>query len=211
MDERLSELTVREMVERLATDDPVPGGGSAAALAGAMGAALVRMVVELSGGSDAAATDAAALLEIGSAASTWQSELLNLAELDANAYGAVVEARRLPRDTDLDRQARTVQMAAAMRDATRAPLKTLRAAAAVLELAERLAPIGNPRAISDVGVGGMLAVTSARGAALNLRINLPSVDDESLRAEARAALEHVLPTLGQRERSLSETVEGRMG
>jgi methenyltetrahydrofolate cyclohydrolase len=208
MDERVTELRVRALVERLATRDPAPGGGSAAALAGAMGAALIRMVVELTlGRPEASAGDE--LERIGGAAASWQSELLNLADLDANAYSAVVEARRLPRGTDLEIQAREVQVAAAMREATRAPMHTIRASAAVLELAEQLAPIGTPYAITDVGVAGGLAAACARGAALNVRINLPHVNDEALRAEAGASLE-VLAELPARERALERVVEGRM-
>ncbi|MCA1588350.1 MAG: cyclodeaminase/cyclohydrolase family protein [Chloroflexi bacterium] len=210
MDGRLTELTVREVVERLASSDPAPGGGSAAALVGAMGAALVRMVVELSSPRADSAGAADALLEIGSAAATWQSELLNLAELDANAYSAVVRARRLPRGTAIERQARDVQVAAAIREATRAPLAMVRAALAVLELAERLAPIGTRNAISDVGVGGMLATTSARGAALNVRINLPYLQDPELHADATSTLDALLPGLGRRERALDSIVAERM-
>lgn len=208
MDARLTELTVRELVEHLATRDPVPGGGSAAALAGAMGAALVRMVVELTLGR-AVSDSAEAVGKIGSAAAAWQSELLNLADLDANAYNAVIVARRLPRATDLERKARDVQVAAAIREATRVPLQTMRAATAVLELAERLAPLGTRNAISDVGVGAALAATSARGAALNVRINLPDVVDDELRADAEAMLE-TLPELADRERALGSVVEARM-
>lgn len=209
MDERLTQLTVHELIEHLATSDPVPGGGSAAALAGAMGAALMRMVVELTLGR-AASESAEAVGKIGSAAAAWQSELLNLVDLDANAYRAVVEARRLPHGTDLERRARDVQVAAAIREATRVPLQTIRAATAVLELAERLAPLGTRHAISDVGVGAVLAGTSVRGAAFNVRINLPYVQDEELREEASAMLETLLPELAVRERALGSVVEARM-
>jgi formiminotetrahydrofolate cyclodeaminase len=208
MQDRLTELTVRELVERLATRDAVPGGGSAAALAGAMGAALVRMVVELTLGRGAS-DSADEVGRIGSAATTWQSELLNLADLDANAYTAVVEARRLPRGTELEAQARDVQVAAAMREATRAPLHTMRAATAVLELAEQLAPLGTPHAITDVGVGAALAGTAVRSAALNVRVNVPYVTDDELRAEATAALAG-LPAIAERERAVAAVVEARI-
>ena len=211
MDERLTDLTVRRLVERLATSDPVPGGGSAAALAGAMGAALVRMVVELTVGRPAADGNLEALTEIGVAASGWQSELLNLAELDANAYDAVVRARRLPRDTELHRQARDVQVAAAMRDATRAPLATARVANEVLGLAERLAPIGNRNAVSDVGVAALLAVAAIRGAAMNVEINLPSLSpDEPLRRDAIEKIGTLLVSLDDRERAVRTTVAERL-
>lgn len=208
MDERLTELTVRSLVERLATRDPVPGGGSAAALAGAMAAALIRMVVELTLGR-AESRSAEDVGGIGSAATSWQSELLNLVDLDANAYSGVVEARRLPRGTDLETQARDVQFAAAMREATRAPMHTIRAAVAVLELAEQLAPVGTPYAITDVGVAAGLAAAAARGAALNVRINLAYVTDETLRAEAAASLE-LLADLSAREQALERAVADRM-
>lgn len=211
MDERLTDLTVRRLVERLATSDPVPGGGSAAALAGAMGAALVRMVVELTVGRPAAEANGDVLAEIGAAATNWQSELLNLAELDANAYDAVVRARRLPRDSERDRQARDVQVAAALREATRVPLATARVANDVLGLAERLAPIGNRNAVSDVGVAALLAVAGLRGAVINVEINLPYLpDDEPLRRNAADEIGTLLIGLDDRERAVQDAVAERL-
>lgn len=209
--DRLTELPARELVERLATSDPIPGGGSAAALAGAMGAALVRMVVSLTTGRPGAADHEPELTEIATAASALQSELLNLAELDAVAYDAVVRARRMPKETDLERQARSVQIAAAVREATRAPLQTARMADEVLRLAERLAPIGNRNAVSDVGVGGLLAAAALRGAVLNVRINLPSVADDELRAEATETVDRLLSGLDGRERDVAAAVAERLG
>ena len=211
MDERLTDLTVRRLVERLATSDPVPGGGSAAALAGAMGAALVRMVVELTVGRPAAEGHTEELTEIGVAASGWQSELLNLAEVDATAYDAVVRARRLPRDSERDRHARDTQVAAAVREATRAPLATARVANEVLALAERLAPIGNRNAISDVGVAALLAVAAIRGAAMNVEINLPSLPaDEPLQRDAADEIGALLAGLEERERAVRTAVADRL-
>ncbi|MGH2444523.1 MAG: cyclodeaminase/cyclohydrolase family protein [Candidatus Limnocylindria bacterium] len=211
MSDRLNDLSVRRLVERLATSDPVPGGGSAAALAGAMGAALAHMVVELTIGRPAAGEHAGQLGEIGMTASSLQAELLNLAELDAAAYDAVIRARRLPRASDREREARAVQVAAATRDATRIPLETARAAAAVLDLTEALATIGNSHAISDVGVAAMLATTALRGAALNVRINLPHLpDDEPMRNDAEAELERLLAGLDERDLRVRAAVAERM-
>ncbi len=212
MVERLADLPARQLIERLATSDPIPGGGSAAALAGAMGAALIQMVVALTAGRPAAAQHESALAEIGRAAMAAQSDLLVLAELDAAAYDAVVSARRLPRGTERERQTRDVQVAAATREATRAPLEAARRSATVLELAERLAPIGNRNAISDVGVGALLAAAALRGAGLNVRINLPYLAaDDSLRSDAARDLDELLAGLDERERSVRETVDGRLG
>lgn len=211
MDDRITDLPARELIERLATSEPIPGGGSASALAGAMGAALVRMVVALTSGRPAAAGAEPELAEIAVAAANCQSELVNLAELDALAYDAVVQARRLPKETDRERQMRAVQVAAATREATRAPMHTARLAARVLDLAERLAPIGNRNAISDVGVAALLAATALRGAALNVEINLPSLaPDEPLRGEAARTIATLLATIDARERAVRIAVAERL-
>ena len=212
MDDQITELPARQLIERLASSAPIPGGGSASALAGAMGAALVQMVVALTTGRPAAAEFEAELTEIAAAAAVSQSELLNLAELDAVAYDAVVRARRLPKESDREREARAVQVAAATREATRAPMHVARIAETVLELAERLAPIGNRNAVSDVGVAGLLAAAAVRGAVLNVRINLPYLDpDEPLRDEASAEVDRVLAGLDERERAIRDAVEARLG
>ncbi len=210
--ERLNDLPARELIERMATDDPIPGGGSAAALAGAMSASLMRMVVALTAGRPAAAGHEIELTEIAVAAAGCQSELLNLVELDSIAYDGVIRARRLPRDTDLEREARAVQIAAATREATRAPLQTARLAEQVLSLGERLAPIGSRNAISDVGVGALLASAALHGAVLNVRINLPALDaDDPLRLEAADEVARLLDGLDARERVIRERVEGAIG
>jgi formiminotetrahydrofolate cyclodeaminase len=209
---RLNDLPAPELIERMATGDPIPGGGSAAALAGAMGAGLLRMVVALTSGRPAAAEDEKELAEIAIGAATCQSELLNLVELDAVAYDGVIRARRLPRETDIERQARAVQVAAATREATRAPLQTARLAERVLKLAERLAPIGSRNAISDAGVGALLAVAALRGAVLNVQINLPYLDaDDAMRTIAADEVERLLNGLDDREHAIREQVEGQLG
>ncbi len=209
---RLNDLPAPELIERMASGDPIPGGGSAAALAGAMGAGLLRMVVALTSGRPAAAEDERELTEIAMGAANCQSELLNLVELDAVAYDGVIRARRLPRATDLERETRAVQVAAATREATRAPLQTARLAEQVLSLAERLAPIGSRNAISDAGVGALLAVAALRGAVLNVQINLPYLDaDDALRTIAIDELERLLGGLDERERAIREQVEGQLG
>lgn len=211
MDDRLTELPARELIQRLATSDPVPGGGSASALAGAMGAALVQMVVALTTGRPAATEAEDELAEIAAAALTIQSDLLRLTEVDAAAYDAVVRARRLPHATELEQRARTLQVGAATREATLAPLETLRQGAALFALAERLAPIASRHAISDVGVAALLAATAMRGAAMNVRINLPYLPDTDDMAErAVAEVDRLLAGLDSRGSVVEGTVAERM-
>jgi formiminotetrahydrofolate cyclodeaminase len=211
MHDRITELSARELLERLSTSEPVPGGGSAAALAGAMAAALVHMVVELTAGRPAAAAHDQELASVRAAAIDLRGRLLRLTELDAAAYEAVVAARRLPRDTESERAARATRIDDATREATRAPLQTAGAAAEILDLASRIAPIGNRNAISDVGVAALLAAAALRGAALNVRINLPYLPDgDPLRDEAAGDLERLERELDDRERGIREAVEARL-
>jgi methenyltetrahydrofolate cyclohydrolase len=212
MDTRPSELTVGAFIGQLASDAPAPGGGSASALGGAMGAALVQMVVALTTGRADADDLEDDLRELGLAAAGFQSELLQLVDIDAAAYGSVIAARRLPRATDRERELRRVQIDAAVREATRSPLTIAERANEVLKLAERLAPIGSSNAISDAGVAGLLAATALRGAALNVRINLPYLaEDEPLRREAGERVEELLDGLDAREAALRTAVAERLG
>lgn len=212
MDTRPAELTVGAFIAELASKAPAPGGGSAAALAGAMGAALVQMVVALTAGRPDAEPVEGELRELALAAAGFQSELLQLVENDAAAYASVIAARRLPRETEREQELRRVQIDAAMRDATRAPLHITERANEVLQLAERLAPIGSRNAISDAGVAGLLAAAAVRGGALNVRINLPYLrEDEPLRREAGERVEALLAGLDQREAALRAAVAERLG
>jgi glutamate formiminotransferase/formiminotetrahydrofolate cyclodeaminase len=210
MDDRLTDLPANDLIERVASAAPTPGGGSAAALVGATGAALVEMVVALTSGRPAAANDEAALGDIARSASELRKRFVELTDRDAEAYAAVVQARRMPRDTAAQAEARGGAVAAATREATRVPLETAGAGLDVLDLAERLAAIGNRNAISDVGVAALLAAAAARGAILNVRINRPSLDpDDELHVEADQ-LETRLADLADQERRVAGAVAGRM-
>ncbi len=208
----LSQLSVQELIARLSTRAPVPGGGSAAGIAGSLGAALVSMVVELTVGRPDAADHVAQLATIGAEARRLRDELLDLAQADAAAYERVVRARKLPKDSDEERASRRRALDAANHEAAEIPLAIARAADEVLELAVRLAPIGNPNAASDSGVAAQLASAAIRGAALNVRINLPYLPaDDALRSTAPAELEGLEAGATEREREALAVVLGRIG
>lgn len=208
----LSDLTIRELTTRLASSDPIPGGGSAAALAGAVGASLVSMVVELSIGRPDAAAHDATLRQTGAAAAQRRDTLLELAEEDAAAYGSVMRARRLPKETEADREARARALRTAMVEAARVPLRTAEVAAEVLELAQTIAPIVNRNAVSDAGVAAQLAAAAVRGALLNVRINLPHLPaDEPLRDSAPGDIARLERLTTERERVTLEAVGARIG
>ena len=186
----LGDLTVRDLIGRLSTRDPVPGGGSAAAIAGAMGAGLVHMVVELTSGRRGAEPHEALLSRLRSVSEHQHAQLLDLAQRDSEAYDRVVRSRRMPRDTEEQKADRRTALDAAMHDAADAPLKVARLAIGVLRAAAELAPVGNVNAVSDAGVAALLGDAALRGAILNVRINLPYLPEgDPIRADARAEIE----------------------
>jgi formiminotetrahydrofolate cyclodeaminase len=207
----LGHLLLGSLLDRLASSDPVPGGGSAAAIAGAMGAALVAMVAELTIGRPDYAEHEAALIELRAAAHDRRLSLLSLAEEDAAAYEAVVRARRMPRESEAERATRAAAVRVAMIGAAEVPLRTARVAAEVLALADRIASIGNRVAVSDAGVAAQLARAALRGAVLNVRINLPYLPaDEPMRTAAPAELDRLERESEAREQSALDVVDARM-
>lgn len=178
----IREMTVGQFLDALASAEPTPGGGSASALAGAMGAALAAMVARLSkgkGGDDLAFERSAQAAE---RSKTW---LANLSTDDAEAFDVVLRALRLPRGTDQEKQARQAAVQQALRGAAEVPLRVMRQAVDVLKLLPDLARTGNPNAVSDAAVGALLAYAAAHGALQNVRINLTSIKDESFAARLR--------------------------
>jgi formiminotetrahydrofolate cyclodeaminase len=207
----LRHLSVGELTQRLASRDPIPGGGSAAAIAGAMGAALVGMVAELTIGRRDAEAHGTELASLRDDAARYRDELLSLAQTDAAAYAAVVAARKLPKATDEEKAARRAALDEAMVAAADAPLHVARLAAATLELAARIAPIGNPNAASDAGVAAQLASAAVRGAVLNVRINLPYLPAEAeLRDDAPAELATLEARADEMERATVAEVNRRI-
>jgi formiminotetrahydrofolate cyclodeaminase len=209
---QLADLTVESFLERLASHDPAPGGGSASAVVGTMAAALVAMVAELTVGREQYAEHEAIVRELGSAAASHRRSLLALAQDDATAYDDVVRARRLPKESNGDQARRATALGAAMLEAARIPMEIARISGEVLRLAEQIAPIGNKNAASDAGVAALLAAGALRGAILNVRINLPYLSpDEPMRQEAPADLARLEEVAGLLEASAMAAVAARIG
>lgn len=171
------EMTVAQFVEKLASPDPTPGGGTAAAMAGAMGTGLLVMVTGLAKSNTNSDAEKAALAAARQALQPLIPALTELADADAAAFDQVMSAYRLPKATDEDKAARSAAIQAALQGATTVPLQTLRACAAAMAHAETVAGDGNRSAISDVGVAIGLLEAAAAGAEANVRINLASVRD----------------------------------
>jgi glutamate formiminotransferase/formiminotetrahydrofolate cyclodeaminase len=172
-----SRQTLQEFLGALASDAPTPGGGTAAAVAGAMGAALAGMVATLTLSREKYAQAHEAVRPIGEAAAAGRTELLALARRDAEAYDAVVAARRMPRESEDQKSARARALAAATRQAAEIPMETARLAVRLLESLPELVEKGNPNAASDAGASALLLEAAAEAALLNVSINLAGAED----------------------------------
>ena len=188
----MKDETVEEFLARVAAPTPTPGGGSVSALAGALSAALSRMVAGLARGKKGYEPVERELAEIEARGRVVQSRLEALVDEDARAYEAVIGAMRLPKSSAPARAARVAAMQAADRKATEVPRETMERGVEALELAEAAAKKGNRGATTDAAVAVLLAESAVRGASLNCAVNLASIRDESFRSQAEEKVEQLL-------------------
>jgi len=175
--QRFGDLTLDEFLARLGSAEPVPGGGSASAIAAALAAALVTMVARLSRDRAKYAAYEATHLHAEAGGQEASRTFLRLADEDAAAYGAFSAALKLPRETDDEKVARSQALRAAARGAARVPLEVVRACTGLAADIESMAGRSNLNAASDVRVAALLVEAAANGAAANVLVNLPSVGD----------------------------------
>ena len=183
---RLTDRTVSELLQAFASPDPTPGGGSAAALSGAIGSALLAMVSGLRNPALTDAADAARLAERAAHYRALSEQLAALVNRDSEAYDEVVLAFRMPKGTDDEKKDRTAAIQAALRGATETPLAVMRACGEAIRESGIVQALGNPNASSDVEVAREMLGAGLRGARLNVEINLGSLKDAAFVAAARA-------------------------
>jgi glutamate formiminotransferase/formiminotetrahydrofolate cyclodeaminase len=184
----LASMTVERFVDEVSSNSPAPGGGSVAALAGSLGAALAAMVANLTvgkAGYESAWKSSSALAE---RAQALKASLLRAVDDDTKAFDDVLTAMRLPKGTDAEKGARSTAIAAAYEKATSVPLATARLCLEAIVLAEEAARTGNRNSASDAGVGALLAKAGLEAAILNVRINLPSVREGAFKAATVAEI-----------------------
>jgi formiminotetrahydrofolate cyclodeaminase len=201
--EQFSDLTLGNFVAAVASDTPAPGGGSVAALAGALGAALAAMVAGLTVGRERYAAHDAEMRSLLAQADALRQELLALMDADTAAYTAVLAAYKLPKETETQKTARARIIQAALRGAAETPLAAAAACADVLRLAARAAARGNRNAASDAAVSALMAHAGLRGAARNVLVNVKSIDDSAF---CRAAETRVAELLTAGEQALAEAL-----
>ena len=171
--------TAAEFLQAIASSDPVPGGGSVSAYAGALASALVRMVAGLTIGRKKYASVESEMAVVAANAETLAENLSKLVERDADAYARVSSAYKLPKESGDALAARKEAITQALLGAAQVPLETARLCAQAAELAASVAAKGNSNAITDSGVAALLASAGAIGAAYNVRINVFSLDDRT--------------------------------
>lgn len=176
-------------LDALASGTATPGGGATSGVAGALGAALISMVTNLTIGRKKYADVEDEMKDVRAKAEAARVEMMQLAALDAKVFDRVMDAYRMPKETSEEQAARSEAIQAALRDATEVPLRSAEQAAQLFKLAVHVAEKGNKNAVSDVGAGVCMADAALESAMLNVEINLSMLDDKEFPAEVRERLD----------------------
>ncbi len=173
----MGKKTLTGFLDELASSSPAPGGGSVAALAGALGAALTSMVCNLTIGKKKYASVEDEMQKILKGAEELRARFTLLVEKDADAFNKVMEVLSLPKDNEGQRALRSAALAAATKEATMIPLEVMKHCIDAMALTQNVAANGNTNSISDAGVSALMLHAACESAALNVKINLNGIDD----------------------------------
>jgi formiminotetrahydrofolate cyclodeaminase len=187
-----AEMALADLIDAFSSTDAVPGGGSAAALAGAVGVSLLIMVASLPKTKTGAPEETADLAEASARLHPLRDALVDLVDRDSVAYRQVLTALRLPRASDADKAARTEAIERATRAAIDAPLDVMRLCQQALRGAVIVASNGSRKTTSDVGVAVELLVAALRGARLNVDINLIELHDQAYTARIKEEVDELV-------------------
>ena len=192
----LTELTIKDFISKVISNDPVPGGGSVSALNGALAAALSAMVANLTVGRKKYAEVNDLMQELSTRFEKLSQKLIEDVDRDSDAYNRVFAAFKLPKETDEEKQVRSEAIQRETKYAAQVPMEVARAVYEVLPQIDAIAQKGNSNAVTDACVSMMCARTAILGALLNVRINLTSIKDEAfvnaMREEADTIEAHTI-------------------
>ncbi|MBU4385945.1 MAG: cyclodeaminase/cyclohydrolase family protein [Actinobacteria bacterium] len=202
------EGSILGFMDKLAGSSPEPGGGAASALAAAVGAALVSMVANLTVGKEKYSDVQDRIRDLLVSSEEVRGLLQGLVQEDTEVYGVLSKAFKMPRETDEEKKARKEAVQAALKEATMVPYRIAEQCLEVARLSEVAADIGNVNAVSDAGVAALLAEAGARCAALNVKINLTSIDDDAFTSEKWTGIQDILSRVGElREKVVGVTYD----
>jgi glutamate formiminotransferase/formiminotetrahydrofolate cyclodeaminase len=207
----LLKMDLRQFCNETLSDSPAPGGGSVAALMGALGASLGGMVANLSAGKRSWDDKLKYFSDWAVKAQQLKDELLFLVDEDTAAFNKVMDAFALPKDSAEEKAARTDAIQAASKYAAEIPLRVTETAFKAYQLLAEMAEQGNPASISDVGVGLLAVRACIDGAAMNVRINLASLRDEKLRSALQEKVRKISADSENRFKKINQVVESKLG
>lgn len=210
MAQALTDKPLKLFLDELASAEPVPGGGSVAALSGALAASLIAMVCRLTIGKKGYETVSDEMETILPQAESLQRDLRELMQADIDAYARVIEAYKRPRGTPEEQTARTRSIQDALKHASEVPFQVAQVCAAVLDLSRPVAEKGNKNAASDAAVGALMAESGLRGAAFNVSINLAAIKDEAFVEAFRGQVTRLVARAERTKTEILRIVEGRM-
>ncbi|MBP1735144.1 MAG: cyclodeaminase/cyclohydrolase family protein [Deltaproteobacteria bacterium] len=187
----LVDLPIKTFLEKVASGDPVPGGGSVSALCGALSAALAEMVARLTVGKTNDKAIEAKMSEIMDTASKMRVAFAEDVDRDTTAYAAVMKAYKMPKETDQEKKERQNAIQEALKEASRVPLEVAEMGIRLLGFAENLVREGNQNAITDAAVSALMARSAIIGALYNARINLLSIRDATFRDRVKHEAERI--------------------
>ncbi len=203
--------SIAAFLDDLASERPAPGGGGAAALSGAIGAALVSMVANLTIGKKNYEAVWEDLEAVNAKAEALRAELTRAIEEDVAAFNSVMGAYGLPRATGEEKAKRAASIEAALKDATLAPLRAVKACFEVIRLSDAAAEKGNLNVISDAGSAALCANAGLRSAALNVFINAKAIKDRDFAGKKIAEVNALLARAAETTESVYRTVITKIG
>jgi glutamate formiminotransferase/formiminotetrahydrofolate cyclodeaminase len=207
----LLKLDLRQFCNETLSDSPAPGGGSVAALMGALGVSLGGMVANLSAGKRGWDEHLNYFSGWAVKAQQLKDELLFLVDEDTAAFNKVMDAFGLPKESTEEKSARTTAIQSANKYAAEIPLRVMETAARSYELLGEMAEKGNPASVSDVGVGLLATRACIQGAAMNVRINLGSLKDEAVKSALREKLDKISATSELEFQRIDRAVQSKLG
>ena len=206
----LASMPVNAFADEVSRSTPAPGGGSVAALAGSLAASLGSMVANLTHTKKGMEEQRDEMEQVAVALQGVKDDLLRAVDADTDAFGDVLTAMRMPKDTDEQRAARDAAVQEGYKRATSVPLRTAQLCLEALRHCRTMAAKGLPASITDAGVGALMARAGVLGAVYNVRINLPSIDDESWREQRRAQLDAMVAEADAIEADVRAVVDAKV-
>ena len=207
---KLVKQNIKMFLDELASSSPAPGGGSVAALSGALGAALSSMVCNLTRGKQGYETVQDEISEMFKKSEGLRKDLTDLIDQDTEAFNEVMKALKMPKETEEQKEQRKNALQTAFKQAAEVPLETARKCVQILDIARTVAEKGNKNSISDAAVSALMAQTGVQAAMLNVRINLSSIKDPDYVQQVSTELHELLQNAMEKSAEILGIVEKKL-